>query len=303
MTHTALLGLLILIFVGNNHWHQPLADQMHEAVQVLASSFIGMLAMLPGAPWTVTLIACLHAGRIPIRGNRRLAQVESLLVEWGSATSVYLLRFARIGISLANGILAGVSVSLGAVIPMVFKGTGVFNDAPEVFSPAGWVILCGIAVMLCGAALVSIAGLGRERVRTQQRQKSAGFRVGLLMAILAAVLASGFSLPFVYSQGPIVAAMKARGAGDIPANVAVWAAGLFAGALLNVIYPAYLMTKHRSWHVLWENPREIALAVTFGLSFFTGTALMGKGMLLWGFGVPWSVGAFSKSCKCWEASP
>ena len=213
-------------------------------------------------------------------------------LSWGIGNILYLLCFARIGISLANGILAGVSVSLGAVIPMVFKGTGVFNDAPEVFSPAGWVILCGIAVMLCGVALVSIAGLGRERVRTQQRQKSAGFRVGLLMAILAAVLASGFSLPFVYSQGPIVAAMKARGTGDIPANVAVWAAGLFAGALLNVIYPAYLMTKHRSWHVLWENPREIALAVTFGLSFFTGTALMGKGMLLLGaFGasVGWGV--------------
>lgn len=102
------------------------------------------------------------------------------------------------------------------------------------------------------------------------------------MAISASVFSVGFSFAFVYSQGPILAAMTARGAGDISANVSVWAAGLLAGALLNVAYPAYLMTKHKSWSVLWQNPGEFGLAATFGLMFFVGIALMGKGMLLMG---------------------
>jgi hypothetical protein len=52
--------------------------------------------------------------------------------------------------------------------------------------------------------------------------------------------------------------------------------------VLNVVYPAYLMTKHKSWNLLWHNPGDLGLAATLGLMFFVGIALMGKGMLLLG---------------------
>jgi hypothetical protein len=106
--------------------------------------------------------------------------------------------------------------------------------------------------------------------------------VSLVMVIVAGVLSAGIGLSFVYSQGPIIAAMKDRGADDISANVAVWAAGLLAGATLNVLYPAWLMCRNRSWGVLFTHAREIPLALVFGLTFFTGFALMGKGMVLLG---------------------
>jgi len=41
--------------------------------------------------------------------------------------------------------------------------------------------------------------------------------------------------------------MKAQGAGDLAANMAVWAAALLGGALVNVLYPGWIMTKKRSW--------------------------------------------------------
>jgi hypothetical protein len=102
------------------------------------------------------------------------------------------------------------------------------------------------------------------------------------MVVIAGVLSSGIGLSFVYSQGPIIEAMKDRGAADVPANVAVWAAGLLAGATLNVLYPAWLMSRARSWGVLVNHAREIPLALIFGLTFFAGFALMGKGMVLLG---------------------
>jgi len=101
------------------------------------------------------------------------------------------------------------------------------------------------------------------------------------MAVLAGVLSVGLSFSFVYSQGPIVKAMKAQGASDIPANFAVWAIALLGGALINVLYPAYLMTKNNSWQVLKESWREVALSILIGASC-VGVALMGKGMLLLG---------------------
>jgi hypothetical protein len=102
------------------------------------------------------------------------------------------------------------------------------------------------------------------------------------MVIIAGALSAGISFAFVYSQGPIVSAMKAHGASDIPANFAVWAVGLLGGALINVTYPAYLLTKNKSWHVFAESWQEGALSVGIGCNFILGVALMGKGMLLLG---------------------
>ena len=116
---------------------------------------------------------------------------------------------------------------------------------------APWMVtLLGVAVMILGVLLISVAGLERSRALRKEETQRGGFGVGLMMAILAGVLSAGISFTFVYSQGPIMAAMIRRGAGDIPANVAVWAAGLLAGATLNVLYPAYLMIRNRSWGVL-----------------------------------------------------
>jgi len=102
------------------------------------------------------------------------------------------------------------------------------------------------------------------------------------MTIIAGVLSCGMSLSFVYGQGPIVEAMKKQGAGDIPATFAVWAVGLLGGSLLNVLYPAYLMTTKKSWGVLGGSAKELVLAAIIGLNMALGVVLMGKGMLMLG---------------------
>jgi hypothetical protein len=198
------------------------------------------------------------------------------------ANILYLLCFVRIGVSLTSGIVTGVTVSLGVVTPMVFKGSGIFQKAPEVASLAGSVVLGGVAVMLFGVILASLAGLGREQALSERPLAGGRFVGGLVMSVMAGVLGSGLSFAFVYSQGPILEAMKSRGAADIPANMAVWAAGLLGGAIANVLYPAYLMTKRKSWNLLRQTPREVWLATVFGVAFVTGFALLGKGMLMLG---------------------
>jgi hypothetical protein len=246
--------------------------------------FLAMLVGLVIAPWVITLALCPE----PWQAYREietstLLKANLFALAWGVANILCGLCFVRIGVALTGGILTGLGVSVGVTLPMVIKGSGLFSEAPNLWSPAGKAILRGVAVMLLGVVLAALAGFGRDRVhRSSDQPRSGSFLGGLIMVVIAGALSAGISFAFVYSQGPIVSAMKAHGAGDVPANFAVWAIGLLGGALINVAYPIYLMTKNGSWGVLLESWREAALAVAMGINFIVAVALMGKGMLLLG---------------------
>ena len=245
--------------------------------------FVGMLLGLIVIPWTSTLLLCPHA----IEAYRSVpiwVMVKSNLfaLGWGIANILCGICFVRIGVGLTGAISTGLGVSVGVTLPLVMKGSGLFHNAPDITSRAGLTILAGVAIMLVGVAFSTAAGFGRDRALKKTERHSGKFARDLALCVIAGVLSCGMGLAFVYCQGPVAAAMKIRGAGDIPANLAVWAGGLLAGALLNVIYPAYLMTRKRSWGVLGQSRRELGLSMVMGISFALGIVLMGKGMLLLG---------------------
>ncbi len=102
------------------------------------------------------------------------------------------------------------------------------------------------------------------------------------MCVISGVLSAGIALSFVYSQGPIVSAMKARGAADFPASLAVWAAGLFSGMLVNLLYPAYVMTKNKGWGTFFSGGTDFLLSAIIGAHFIIAVMLMGWGMITLG---------------------
>ena len=87
------------------------------------------------------------------------------------------------------------------------------------------------------------------------------------MVIVAGVLSAGWGFAFAYSHDPIIAAMKVQGASELAANVAVWAFALSGAVLPNLLYPAWLLTRNRSWSVLWAHPGETGLSVVYGVLF------------------------------------
>lgn len=280
---TTLLGVAVVVVAGLIMGSAAWPIKLMRRFQYEHWAFIGNLVGIIGIPWLVTLTFCPNAlaayatvdGLVLIKSN-----LWSL--GWGVANVLCLICFLRIGFSLTGAVLTGLGVSMGVTIPMIVKGSGLFQNAPGLGSPAGLTVLAGVAVMLLGVVLVSLAGFGRDRALKKLEEASGSFLAGLMMAVLAGVLSCGISFAFIYSQGPIVAAMKSHGASEIPANFAVWAVGLLGGALINILYPAYLLTKNRSWNVLLKSWREIGLAIIFGVNFGVAVALMGKGMLLLG---------------------
>jgi L-rhamnose-H+ transport protein len=248
--------------------------------------FIGMLVGLFILPWTITLVGCPHAFAVfRTLPAAPLIKANLLSLAWGVANVLCGLCFLRIGVALTGAILAGLGVSVGTIVPMLFKGSGLFKDAADLGSRAGLVVIAGVGVMLVGVVLAAAAGFGRDRALRSSTAasrphppQSGSFAVGLIMAATSGVLSAGMALAFVYSQGPVVEAMKARGAGEIAANCSVWAAGLLAGASLNIGYAIYLLVRNKSWRMLTQNWKEAGLAAVIGVNMILAIVLMGKGM-------------------------
>ena len=283
MASTALSGALVVaiagIIMGSGAWPMKLMRNY----QFEHWWFIGMLSGLVIAPWAVTLAFCPDA-IAAYRSVDPAVLVKSNLfaLGWGVANVLCGLCFVRIGFALTNALMTGIGVSIGVILPMVVKGSGLFKDAPDIGSSAGTVVLAGVAVMLVGVVLVSLAGFGRDRQLRKLENTSGSFVAGLIMTILAGFLSCGISFAFVYSQAPIKEAMKAHGAGEIPSIFAVWAVGLLGGALVNIAYPVYLMFRNKSWGVLTSSWAELLLALIIGINSCISTAAMGAGMLLLG---------------------
>jgi len=310
--------------------------------------FLAMLTGLVVVPWTITLAAfpqVIHVFRdVPAAV---LITSNLFAVCWGVANVLFALCTVRIGVALTMAILTGLGASVAVTMPLIFKGTGLFKDAPGITSPAGLTILAGVGVMLLGVVLASMAGFGRDRQQKRLQQSTSGnFLVGLVMAVVAWVCSAGILLAFVYGQGPIVARVSVVRPGDrvkitvadrpeltgdhtlssdgtfilpdvgpfeiggltaqaaadkiagflgLPSGdavrvetnntlaiFAVWAVALLGGAIVNLVYPAYLMTKNRSWGILASSRKEFALSVMIGVQFCLAAFLGGKGMVLLG---------------------
>jgi hypothetical protein len=245
--------------------------------------FPGMLFGLFFLPWTVTLGFCPRAleaygsveGGIILKSNL-------FSLAWGIGNVLLGVSLVRIGASLSFAILSGVGIPLGVLVPMIFKGTGKFQQAADVNSPAGLIILGATVLMLVGVVLVGLAGFGRDKLLDKKSERSGGFLGGLIMCVVSGFCSVGPSFAFLYSQAPIRNAMLERGAGEWPAAVSVWAMGMLFGGLVNLIYPAILMTKRRSWRIIQESPKEIGLSLIVGLNLFLAFALWFQGMLLLG---------------------
>ena len=245
--------------------------------------FPGMLFGLILLPWLVTLCFCPNA--IEAYGSVDIGIIiksNLFSLAWGIGNVLLGISLVRIGASLSFAILSGVGIPLGVIVPMIFKGTGRFQDAADLNSPAGHVILIATVLMLVGVVFVALAGFGRDKMLDKKDEKEGGFLGGLIMCVISGICSVGPAFAFVYSQAPIRNAMLERGASEWPAAIAVWALGMLLGVLVNIFYPAFLLTKNKTWNVLKENPKEIGLSLIVGFNLFLAFALWFMGMLLLG---------------------
>ena len=301
MLPTLLPGIVVVALAGLIMGTSPWPLKLMRRFQYEHFAFVSMLFALVVLPWAITLAFCpqpLAALGEVDRGVLLKANVFTLC--WGVAQVLAMLCFVRIGVSLTYGILCSIGAAVGVIVPMVYKASGVFQQSPDLLSTPGLIIIAGTAIMLLGVVFASLAGAGREKLQGQSANESSGsmntggFAVGLVMVVAAGVLSVGWVCAFTYSQDPIIRAMKAHGAADFPAGIAVWAIALLGAALPNVLYPAALMTRNKSWGVLAAHPGEMGLSLVYGASSSPPAPCSAKGCSC---SVPWGRRWDGGSCK------
>ncbi len=251
--------------------------------------FFFMLFAIGFYPWLIFLTFVPDPVEvIKAVGFKTLLIPNLLTLGWGTAYVLAMICILRIGATLSGAILTAFGMSVGVTLPLILKGSGLFSNAPDLFSKPGIIILIGLFVIIIGVILLSIAGFGREKVlknaseQIRKKQASGNFRQGLLLAILSGILSAGLALAFVYGQGPIIEAVKQQGVGEITSNVVVWALVCVGGLLVNVGYAAFLMTKKKNWNLLFSRKDELLFSSLAGLQFIVSVILMGRGMVLLG---------------------
>jgi len=242
-------------------------------------AFINAFVALILLPWGLALALCPDlAGAIGQVSASAYLKANLWSLAWGVANVLCGLCFVRIGVSLTMGLLTGVGLPVGILLPMIFKGSGQFATAPSLLSPTGLAMLGLTLVLVLSVALMARAGFSREK---NGLETQGSFNVGLLMAIAAGVLQVGLSFAFVYSQGPLMEALKLRGAGESGAIAAVWAVTLPGGALVNVCFPLFLMLRGHNLKTLLV-PKDACLTLVMSLLFVTCLLCMGNGMRMMG---------------------
>lgn len=270
---------------GSCAWPFKVIKDFHFEQYVFLNILFGLIIY----PWIVVLLKVPDPGlMIETVGYKTLIISNLLSVAWGVANLLCMICILRIGAALTGAILSALGMSVGIIVPLILKGTGLFTNAPDLFSRPGLLIVIGLSVVIAGVVMVSVAGFGREKLlknesgQTRKKQASGDFRKGLVLAIIAGILSCGMGLSFVYSQGPIIEAVKQQGAGEMVANVTVWALACLGGALVNMAYAVFWMTRKKTWNLLFIRKDELICSLLVGLQFIGSMVLMGRGMVMLG---------------------
>jgi L-rhamnose-H+ transport protein len=180
-------------------------------------------------PWIVVVVA------VP-RWNDLLTHVAlrgwMTLVGWGVlfgiASLLYGIAVDLLGIALGFAIQLGLSIVLGALLPMLWAG------AFELRSRGDWVFMLGLLLMVAGVVLCAQAG--------GSQGKSAGlggkrFRLGLLIAIIGGVLAPTLNFGIQYGTALLSKGVEARRTPGFPVEIYLaWAVFLSSAAVVQAGY-------------------------------------------------------------------
>ena len=192
---------------------------------------------------------------------------------WGFGAIFFGRSVDRLGVSVANSIVIGVSAALGSLIPLVISG----NLRMETRQ---LLLFAGVLAFMTGVGFCGAAGRARE-AGTGYRENS---WLGYLFALGAGIISAIFNIGYALAM-PIADAGEKLGNQRFLATNVIWLLMLGAGAIPNVLYCGYLIRTHRtggmfvarSWTRAWS--LSILMGLLWGGSIFlygAATPLLGS---------------------------
>jgi L-rhamnose-H+ transport protein len=187
---------------------------------------------------------------------------------WGFGAICFGRSVDKLGVSIANSLVIGLSSAFGSLVPLLLAGTMRLERRQIVLF--GGVIAFLIGVLLCGQA-------GRMR---DGGSKSAPQLRGYVFAIAAGIMSAVFNIGYSLAL-PIADTGASLGYSRFAATNFIWLLMLGAGSLPNLAYCLFLMKRHGTTGLVFSrhSGRAWALSVLMGL-------LWGGSIFLYGAATP-----------------
>lgn len=146
---------------------------------------------------------------------------------WGIGSILFGYGVTLAGMSVGFAIIMGINTAVGSILPFVVKSRA------EILTPAGGVILAGIAGCILGVAICGKAGAIRER-QAQAGGQQRRFGAALLICVASGVLSSCANLGFAFTSRVGDEALK-LGASPVFSTLASWMP-VFWGATVSLLF-------------------------------------------------------------------
>ncbi len=180
---------------------------------------------------------------------------------WGFGAICFGLSVDRLGVSLANSLVIGISSALGSLAPLALRRSLGAGEREL------W-LYAGVVAFLAGVASCGRAGMLRDR-----SSAGAATATAYLLAIAAGVMSAVFNIGYALAL-PLAAAGERLGDGPFAAANRIWLLMLGAGSLPSLAYCAWLMGTKRNAGMLiapgsgpsWG--RAVSMGLLWGGSIF-----------------------------------
>lgn len=238
----------------------------------LVYSTAGMLVL----PWIIASLTVPHLGKVlGAAPGAVIAEVVLFGFGWGVGSTLFGLGISRVGMALTFAIVLGITASLGSLLPLIVL------HPDQLFTRQGYLLMAGLAIVVLGIVVCSMAGHRRERELSSQavQRGGAGFWLGLVICILSGIFSAMLNFSFVFGKD-LQQASLAAGASQAMSSNLIWALALSAGFLANAGYCIYLLGKNRTWGAMAQPDVSAAYwlgATLMGAVWFFGIAFYGIG--------------------------
>lgn len=227
-------------------------------------------------PWILVFLTVPHFGRVLASASGAvIVEVVLFGFGWGVGSTLFGQGILRVGMALTFAIVLGITASLGSLLPLVVL------HPDELFTRQGYFLMGGLAIVVLGIMVCSVAGHRREKELSSQatQRGGSGFWLGLVICILSGIFSAMLNFSFVFGKDLQTAAL-AMGASQAMSSNLIWALALGAGFLANAGYCVYLLRKNHTWGVLTQADISVNYwlgAILMGAVWFFGIAFYGMG--------------------------
>lgn len=237
--HEATLGLFMILVAGvmNGSFAVPMKLTQRWAWENtwLMWTIYGLFVLPPLVTFLTIpdpIGACQQAG-VPV-----VAAVAACGAGWGISVIFIGLAVDAVGVAVSFSIMLGLSAALGTLVPLVFL------HSDKIATPAGILVLSGLALVLIGVGICAVAGKHRETALGTSPGKPSHLK-GLIYCVLGGLGSGLVNLGLVFG-GPILKVAQDQGASRASSPNAAFLPLMLAGGIPSLIYCSYLIRKNHT---------------------------------------------------------